>query len=251
MTTPSAPRADGVARVGQGRRPVARRPWPRLPRWLWVAVGTSFIAFVGLVGYTVARVIDPPTQPLFERRSAPRADASHDIGGVVVSPATPTDVQCGAVRGLKVAGDLETAPLLADALRGFCTRLLALDPRLGDRVVVAARRGTVISFGVFERTGDDSTTLRSPGEAPRVAINTRFAGIFKGYLLPLLAHELWHAGAPAAGGALEELAARRLEAAMCRAEPSTLAGRSCEDAVEIVRVPEADALRLLRAAGFP
>lgn len=217
-------------------------------------MGTAVLAvvFVVLAGFAVERILDEESQPLLERRSAPVSGAqSHDVGRVVASTATPVPIRCGVVDGLKVAADDLVRPALVEALtEGLCQRLGSYDDELADRVVTAARRGTVISFGVFERTGEDSTTLA--GSPPRVVLNNRFAGSFKGFLLPLLAHELWHAGETDVTAA-EELAARRVEDQVCsdqRIRTARSVSRSCEDARAITRLEPADALAELRRLGY-
>ncbi|HVE98752.1 MAG TPA: hypothetical protein VNA12_06200 [Mycobacteriales bacterium] len=239
-------------RVGEGARPTARRPWPRLPRWLLVGVALALVAFAVLATLAVRRILDEETQPLFERRSAPAAgQQSHAVGTVRASQESPVPVRCGVVTGLQVAADDQVRPTLVEAItEGLCERLGSYEPELADRVVEAARRGTVISFGVFAKTGEDSTTLAS--DPPRVVLNNRFAGSFKGFLLPLLAHELWHAG----GGdvtAADEFAARLVEDEVCndlRIRTSRTVSRSCSDARAIVRRGRAAAIEELRAVGY-
>lgn len=241
-----------LGQVGDGARPPVRRPWPRLPRWLVVGVVVAVAAFAGLAAVAVERILDEETQPLFERRSPPRAAGeSHDVGEVRASRETPVPVRCGALQGLHVAADDVVRPTLVEALTaGLCARLGTFDPQLAERVVTAARRGTVISFGVFAKTGEDSTTL--PGPPPRIVLNNRFAGTFKGFLLPLLAHELWHAGGPAVT-AEEEYAARAVEDEVCsdqRIRTSREVSRSCTDARAVVRRGREPALAELRRVGY-
>ena len=234
--------------VGQGRRPNVRRPWPRLPRWFWVLVAVTVAAFGGFVGDAVNRVVGFEEQPLFERRPPPAPGQSHAVGRVEFSRADPVPVRCGAISGLRVAGDDVVRPLLAESIeRGVCGRLGGLDPRLADRIAAAARKGTIVSFGVFEGTGVDSTTLAGP--PPRIVVNTRYAGAFKGYLLQVLAHELWHGGSTEVT-AEEEYLARVVEDAMCRLQPEIASVRGCEEARSIVELGEAEAVRRLREAGY-
>jgi hypothetical protein len=234
--------------VGQGKRPVGRRPWPRLPRWFWALVALSLVGFAVLGAYALDRIFSFEEQPVFARRTPPAAGTkSHDVGEFRASDATRQPVACGVITGLQVQGDDVVRPLLADALGGLCRRLGALDPELADRIKRAADQGAVISFGVFERTGDASTTV--VGSPPRILVNTSYAGAFKGYLLQVLAHELWHGGA-ADVTAEEELAARQVEHLICERQPEIQSIRGCEEAEEIVSVGEQAALDGLRDAGF-
>ncbi|HVE62521.1 MAG TPA: hypothetical protein VNB94_01785 [Mycobacteriales bacterium] len=240
------------ATVGEGRRPVVRRPWPALPRWLVAGVAALLVVFVVLAAFAVGRILDESPQPLFERRSPSLAGRqSHDVGLVQASNEPPVAVRCGVVDGLQVAADAQVRPALVEALRdGLCARLGTFDDELARRVVVAARRGVVISFGVFARTGEDSTTLA--GSPPRIVLNNRFAGSFKGFLLPLLAHELWHAGQTDVT-AEEEYAAREIEDEVCndqRIRTSRRVSRGCEDARAIVRRGRIAAIAELERLGY-
>jgi hypothetical protein len=159
-------------------------------------------------------------------------------------------VRCGSVDGLQVQGGPEAGPLLADALTGLCKRLNALDPygaELAERIVTLARARTVVSFANFGRTGELTTSV--PG---RVLLSDSFlrgGGRFKGFLLPELAHELWHAGSldPSAE---DELGARKVELAACHLVPSEERFRGCTEAKRIVAAGDAKALAGLRKAGF-
>lgn len=211
-------------------------------------VALSLLAFAGLGAYALNRIFSFEPQPVFERRTPPAAGRqSHDVGEFRASEADRENVPCGVITGLQVQGDDVVRPLLADALRGLCRRLGALDPVLADRISGAADLGAVISFGVFERTGDASTTVA--GSPPRILVNTSYAGAFKGYLLQVLAHELWHGGRVDVT-AEDELGARRIEAQMCERQPEIRSIRGCEEAEEIVSAGDAAALAGLRDAGY-
>ena len=239
---------DAPIAVGQGRRPVTRRPWPRLPRWFWLVVALTVLAFAALGAYALNRIFSFEPQPVFARRTPPAVGAqSHDVGEFRASDAAREAVACGVITGLQVQGDDVVRPLLADALRGLCRRLGALDPRLAERIKAAADQRSVISFGVFERTGDASTTV--VGSPPRILINTSYAGAFKGYLLQVLAHELWHGGS-ASVTAEEELTARKIEHSMCERQPEIQSIRGCDEAKAIVTAGDAAALEGLRDAGY-
>jgi hypothetical protein len=241
--------AGGSPQVGQGRKPVRRRPWPRLPWWFWSVVALCVAAFLALGAYAVSRIVGFEPQPLFERRTPPAAgQLSHDVGDLRGSDAPTVPVPCGVIEGLQVQGDDVVRPLLVDALGGLCRRLGALDPRLADRIATAARAGTVISFGVFESTGDASTTVA--GSPPRILVNTSYAGAFKGYLLQVLAHELWHAGGTDVT-AENEFEARVVEDQICDRVREIASVRGCAEAEEIVELGRDEAVRRLREAGYP
>jgi hypothetical protein len=248
MSTPAPPL------VGQGRRPAVRRPWPRLPRWFLAGTAVALVAFAGVLVVAVVAMTSFKEQPLYERRSPPQAGAqSHRVGRVVLPTAPLHPVACGAVRGLRVQGGDDTAPLLTAAIGGLCKRLPALGtygPRLADKIVALGEAGAVVSFANFGRTGELTTTL--PGPPPRVLLSDAFlrgGGQFKGFLLPELAHELWHAGS-AAVTAQDELDARKVELAACALVPNGLVFRGCADAKRIVGDGDDAALNALRAAGY-
>lgn len=212
-------------------------------------VAFAVVGVVAVVG--MARFKE---QPLYERRSASvPGEQSHRVGRVVLPTAPLRPVPCGAVNGLQVQGGPEAGALLADAVGGLCRRIAALKPygtALAERIAVLAKAGAVVSFANFGRTGELTTTLA--GTPPRVLLSDAFlrgGGQFKGFLLPELAHELWHAGSTDVT-AEDELAARKVELAACAVVPSSAAFRGCTDAKRIVDDGDAVALRKLRAVGY-
>jgi hypothetical protein len=242
-------------RVGQDRRPPVARPWPRLPRWFVAGAAVALVAFLVVGAVAIAGMARFKEQPLYERRSASApGEQSHRVGRVELPNAPLRAVSCGAVTGLRVQGGTDAGGLLADALAGLCKRIAALKPygtELADRIARLAERGAILSFANFGRTGELTTTLA--GTPPRVLLSDAFlrgGGQFKGFLLPELAHELWHAGATTVT-AEDELAARRVELAACGVIPSGDAFRGCTDAKRIVGDGDEKALRELRAAGYP
>jgi hypothetical protein len=216
---------------------------------------TAFVA-VGVVA--VVKVASFEEQPLYERRSPPLGtEQSHQVGRVVLPEAPVFDVQCGAITGLRVQGGPDTGPLLADALRGLCRRVAGVGTygvELADRMKALADQRAIVSFANFGRTGELTTTLpgTAPDVPPRILLNDAFlrGGVqFKGFLLPELAHEMWHAGS-AYVTADDELAARKVELAACALIPSGDQFRGCTDAKRIVEDGDENALRGLRAAGY-
>jgi hypothetical protein len=249
VTEPAPPR------VGQGRRPAVARPWPRLPRWFVAGTAAALVAFAAVAVIAIVGVARFKEQPLYERRSAPLAgEQSHRVGRVVLPDAPLHEASCNAVRGLRVQGGIDTAPLLTGALTGLCHRLPAMGPygaRLAEKIVALGKAGAIVSFANFGRTGELTTTL--PGPPPRVLLNDAFlrgGGQFKGFLVPELAHEMWHAGS-AGVTAQDELDARKAELAACGEVPGAQAFRGCTDAKRIVDAGDAAALAGLRAVGYP
>ncbi|MEP7054275.1 MAG: hypothetical protein ABI912_03420 [Actinomycetota bacterium] len=249
MTDPAA-----AQRVGQGRRPMVRRPWPRLPRWFVAGIALTSVLVVVVLGYAITVLARSP-QPVTQRRTPSSAGLSHDVGKFEFRAEVRRPVPCGAVNGLAVAGATQAdADLLAEVVAGICKNIRTVDAPAEERVVAAARLGATIGFAQFERTGEDSTTV--VGNPLRVAINTRFSsrgGLFKGYLAGVVLHELMHAGGPPLPvTAEEEYAARSAENQLCGIVlPNTALGRSCADARAIVDLGRDEALRRFRAAGYP
>lgn len=241
--------------VGQGKRPAVKRPWPRLPLWFKVGAGVSFVAFLVVGALALVAILGFEEQPIYERRSpSARGTASHDVGRVGLPDAGLRPVRCGSVDGLQVQGGPETGALLAEALSGLCKnikRLAPYDAELGTRIVALARQGAIVSFANFGRTGELTTTI--PGPPPRILVSDSFlrgGGQFKGFLLPELAHELWHSGSVSVT-ADDELAARKVELVACGTVPSQEAFRGCTDAKAIVEEGDAKAVAGLREAGYP
>lgn len=249
MTSPA-----GDVRVGQGRRPTVRRPWPQLPRWFLAGLAAATIGVVVLLGYAIALLARDP-QPVAERRTPSTAGASHDVGKFEFRSQFQQAVPCGAVSGLQVAGATQDdVALLADVVGGICKNIRAVAAPAEERVVQAARRGAVLGFAQFERTGEDSTTVA--GTPPRVAVNARFSvrgKLFKGYLAGVVLHELMHAGAPPGPITADaEFAARAAEDQLCGIVlPNEELGRSCGDARSIVALGRDEAIQQLREAGYP
>lgn len=236
---------------------MARRPWPRLPRWFIGGVAIVSVAILAVLVYSVTLLTRAP-QPVTQRRTPSRTGVSHDVGKYEFRAAVQRPVACGAAKGLQVAGATEAdAALLAEVVTGVCKNIRTIAAPAEDRVVAAAQQGAVIGFAQFERTGEDSTTIS--GTPPRVAINTRFsvAGkAFKGYLAGVVVHELMHTGASVGTSspvtADEEFLARSAENQLCGIVlPNSEIGRSCGDARTIVTLGRDEAVKRLRAAGYP
>jgi hypothetical protein len=219
-----------------------------------IGAALATVVFVAAAVLAVVAVSSFEEQPLYERRSPSRAGQSHYVGRVVLPDAETTPVACGAVTGLRVQGGPQTGPLLVEVLAGLCRRIAGVGsygPALADRIVVLAKAGAVVSFANFGRTGELTTTLAGP--PPRVLVSDAFlrgGGVFKGFLLPELAHELWHAGHSVVT-AEDELTARKVELAACAGIPGSASFRGCTDARRIVGAGDAAALAGLRAAGYP
>jgi hypothetical protein len=231
------------------------------------------VAILVVLGVGISKLARPE-QPLEERRSptgsvvlrlggvaSGSAPGSHDVGSVDFRGQITRPVSCGAVSGLQVAASTEqdVATLVDVVENGVCKGLreVVAQPVAGEtaeqRVVKAARKGTIIGFAAFEKTGEDSTTL--DGSPPRVAVNARYSNrgkSFKGYLAVVVLHELMHAGAEEFGvTAAQEHDARAVELERCKALAVEAQGRACAEAETIVGWGREEAIRRLQAAGYP
>jgi hypothetical protein len=230
------------------------------------------VAILAVLGLGISRLARPD-QPVEERRSpsgavalrlagrpAGTAPGSHDVASLDFRSRLTRPVSCGAVGGLQVAASTaqDVATLVDVVENGVCKGLreVVARPAAGEtaeqRVVKAARKGTVIGFAAFERTGEDSTTLA--GSPPRVAVNARYSNrgkSFKGYLAVVVLHELMHAGADdVTVTAAQEYDARAVELERCRSLAVEAQGRSCAEAESIVGWGRDEAIRRLQAAGY-
>jgi hypothetical protein len=246
--------------VPRRRQPAAPRdPWakapvgeldePLLPRWFALlavalvplAVLVFLVAFLG-----VTRDAEPT--PPAARRPPPADGLTHAVGRYEVgsSPPEAYEPACPEVDGVRVAGTDADQALLRRALAGVCRALPAGAP--ADAAQAFAAAGGIVRFAAFETTGVDSAAELANG-APRILVNARFVQSGQPrWISPLIVHDAVMLAGDAAS-AETALAARRVEAEVCRAVLGTEApSRGCEDAEAVLAL--ADPLTALRAAGY-
>lgn len=232
------------------------RSGPRLidamPRPLLVLFAAAAVAALVAVA---ALLVSPPGRddvPVAERRPPPRGPYSHDVGDLVPAPlptAVPTvEPPCEAVRGVRLIGGGDALRRLNAALTRACGLVGA-----GEEVdrAVRALAGATVRFGIFDRSGVESTVEFG---ARTVWLNAKFAvrKVPVSHIVPVLVHDAWHLANPSEPvSAAQELAARRVEATACRGliAPDDRP-RWCEDADALARLPEARAIERLVAAGY-
>lgn len=236
-----------------------RRPWPKLPWWLWLTAAVTTAAAVAAT-VLLLQVPDPEQVPLGARRSPPPAggDRSHGVGAWLAPALDPANQErvarheagCDRLEGVTVAGAPEDAALLRLAAREACAFR-------STPLIDAARQGlrerrAVVAFAGFEATGNESTLLF---DTPRqgqvtVLVNGKFQRGDPERVAVLLIHEGVHAAAGPTGSAEDELAARQAELAACRqAFPVWReANRGCRDAEALLNQP--DPLAELQRAGY-
>jgi hypothetical protein len=202
-------------------------------------------------------LLDPlslATTPVEERRPPPGSGYTHDLGSVAPAPtpSAPPSVPppCDAFAATRLAMSGDGVLRMREALDRLC-RLSGGGVSEELAIAIEGLGDATIRFAQFEISAPESTTSLADRT---IWLNLRFArrGTPIEDLLPPLLHEGFHLGS----GVLEptaaqELAARRAEVDACR----QLITRSkwprwCDDADALTSLPESEAIRLLRAAGF-
>ncbi|MGH2784261.1 MAG: hypothetical protein ACRDJ1_03300 [Actinomycetota bacterium] len=227
-----------------------------MPRPLMIAfLATGAVA----VGVIVWLLVSPPTPSQLDiasRRSAPSGSLSHDVLRVEPAP-VPTPLPdfsppCDAVAGVVVEGGEAAQGRIRFVLSEYLCRIEGdtFQPAEVRRAIRGLKEAT-IRFGIFTRTGEQSTFDRA---TTRILLNVDLArtSIDPIVIAPLLVHEGWHLAAQAPFTAEQEYGARLAEVQACRVifrdrEPS----RGCLDAQAIVALGEARATDLLFRSGFP
>jgi hypothetical protein len=225
-----------------------------MPRPLLVVFALAAVA--GIV-ISLAFIIRPPAfeaVPLQDRRPPPHATYAHDPVRVFPAPLPDFTVDfeppCAQVRGVRVLGGSSFVARVGDALGRICTlRGASIDPQV--KTAVAGLGGATLRIATFERSGIESTLDFSTGTIwLNLKLTRRDSPVQD--LIPVLAHEAWHlANASDPVTAEHELAARRVEHAVCRELiPVDDWPRWCSDARDLATMPAAEAVALLASAGF-
>lgn len=216
------------------------------------------LACVAAIGISVAFIFRPPrfeTVALQERRPPPRAPFAHDPVRVFPAPLPdidiPFDPPCARVTGARPLGGVSFVRRVTESLAQICTlRGGSIPPEVAR--AIDGFDGATIRIAEFSRTGIESTVDFSERT---IWVNLKLTRRTSptSHLTPVLLHEAWHlANASERVTAQQELAARRAEHEACRQFiPSDDRPRWCEDARDLVSMPEADAIALLAAAGYP
>ena len=229
-----------------------------MPRPLMIAFLTTGAAAIGVIVWLLVSPPTPSQLDIASRRSPPTASLSHDVVRVDPAP-VPTPIPefnppCAAVEGVKVEGGTPAQGRLRFVLSEYLCAI-ERDATQPTEVKEAIRylNNATIRFGIFTRTGEQSTTDLS---TQTIYINVDLArtSVDPIVIAPLLVHEGWHIGMGPSLTAPREYAARRAELQACRViyrdregEPS----RGCLDAQAIVALGEARAVELLVRSGFP
>jgi hypothetical protein len=251
-----------------------RRPWPRLPWWLWLTVVLTIAVLAVVTTVFLRQASDGPAEvALGAVRSSPAPALTHDVGEFRVPALEPAnadeaareEVTCPRLAGAQLAGTPDDLAVLRSAAERVCA-LRSVGGIDTARSGLAAA-DAVIAFAGFELTGNDSTTLLTApdpsvgvdlGESQvAVLVNGRYARGAPERIVPLLIHEgarlsAWAEDQPADAAA--ELEARRAEADACErvfAAPDAPApNRGCTDTARLLDLPTDRALAELRAAGY-
>lgn len=228
------------------RTPVGELGDPLLPRWFVVtALLTIPVAIVALVA--AFALAGPEEVPLAERRPPPAGGLVTAAGAMSVGESRPQpyEAACPTIAGIQVAGTDTERDVLERGLAVLCN--IPVDDATADRLERFAAAGGVVRFAVFEATGVDSTADLE-GTPPRVLVNAKFRTTNPAHVAPLVAHDVTFLDEDPAS-AEAALTARRVEHAVCeRALAGQRPSRACDDAAELLAMPEP--LAALRAAGF-
>jgi hypothetical protein len=237
--------------------PEAPQPGLRLrdamPRPLLITFAVVAVVAIAAAALVLLKPSTFESVPLGERRPPPRGTFSHDVGSVIPAP-TPSvqstlDPPCSAVAGARLIGGGDGVLRLRAALEQACRLEQGVSPAM-TRAVQALNRAT-IRFGFFTRTGVESTLDHATNT---ISLNLKFAQrkVLISHLVPVLLHEGVHLqNASESTTAVQELGARRIEVAACRQLIEIKRWpRWCHDARALTDLDEAQALALLRAAGY-
>lgn len=230
-----------------------------MPRPLMVAFLATGVAAVGVILWLLVSPPAPSQLDIASRRSVPAGPLTHDVVELDPAPApTPPpdfDPPCEAVAGVFVNGGEAAQARLGFVLESYLCPI-ATDSFKPEEVkrAIGALKDATIRFGVFRRTGEQSTadvaarTIYVNVDLARTSVDPIVIG-------PLIVHEAWHlAAGTGSPTAVQEFGARRAELQACRAiysAPDREPSRGCLDAQAIVALGEARAVELLIRAGFP
>ena len=238
---------------------IRRRPWPRLPVWLWATV---LVTTAVMVSMAVSLLSAPgPDQPaLGARRSPPAGSMSHGVGpyrAPALEPANRDRVErqhptCQRLGALTLVGTPDQVALLGQAAETICGLRSTPDIDRARRALQQAR--ATVAFAGFTASGNESTVVLGPPGAVTVLVNGKFAIGGPERVAVLLVHEGAHVADGVPPTAEAELAARRAELDACRrlfpgwTAASPKPNRGCLDAEALLSSPDPGAE--LRKAGY-
>jgi hypothetical protein len=236
-----------------------RRPWPRLPWWLWLAAVLTTVAML-VVGVSLLRqggrpapvgvgaLRPPPAGQLTHGVSAYRAPALDPANAARVVRRHAT---CPRLAGLMLVGTAGEVDLLSQAADQTCA--LRSTPAIERARTGLNRPGVEVVFAEFQVGSVESTTLLRPGGGT-VLVTGAYSRRTPQRIAALLVHEGTHLADGRVPTATDELAARTAELQACQrlfpeggqAQPN----HGCRDAAALLAGGDEPALAALRGAGY-
>ena len=228
-----------------------------MPRPLMIAFVATGVAALGVIVWLLVSPPAPSQLDIASRRSAPGGALTHAVVELAPAPAPtpPPDFNppCDAVAGVFLNGGEAAQNRLGFVLESYLCPLATneLQPAEVKRAIGALKDAT-IRFGLFRRTGEQSTADLAT-RTIYVNVDLARTSVDPIVIAPLLVHEGWHLAAGGSVSAVQEFGARRAELQACRSvfsSPDREPSRGCLDAQAIVTLGEARAVELLIRAGF-
>jgi hypothetical protein len=236
-----------------------RRPWPRLPWWLWLAAVLTTVAMV-VVGISLLRqggraapvgagaLRPPPAGQLTHGVSDYRVPALEEANATMV---VRHHASCPRLAGLTLVGTAGEVDLLSQAADQTCA--LRSTPAIERARAGLNRPGVEVVFAEFQVGSVESTTLLRQGGGT-VLITGAYSRRLPQRIAALLVHEGTHLADGRVPTAAGELAARTAELQACQrlfpeggqAQPN----HGCRDAAALLAGGDDQALAALRAAGY-
>lgn len=236
--------------------PNPRDPWRKapvgelqeqlLPRW-FVLLCVALVPVAIVVAVVALASVDREPIPLGERRPAPAAGLTHDVGEYQVGDSQPVVYAdaCPLLEGVSIAGGGADQEVLRRGLAGVCNTTLPSD--VEESVRRFAQEGGVVRFALFTNRGVDSAAVVD-GSPPTILVNARLQQSDPLWISPVIVHDIVTL-AEGPGTADGALAARQAEALVCdRLLGGRQVSRGCLDARELLALPDPEAA--LRDAGY-
>jgi hypothetical protein len=210
---------------------------PVLARWFVVVMLALVPLAIGVTIWAVLSIPDGEIDPA-ERRPPGTAEVTYDRGDAMLGETLETEPGPGCGANLSLLGDEGGRAAARVAMRAVCEVLRT--PGLDEaRDGLRAMAGGDVRFGIFERSGVESSTRVEDG-VPTIELNAKFQFEDAARAAPVVVHELTLLGGDFPGEPVGARAAlRATEAQLVACEVLDLLDeddppRGCVDAVELL-----------------